>query len=308
MAPSDTSTIHFDVTQGSNAPHRLVGVYYLSHAEQPAPLALLLHGIPGAEKNHDLAHHLRAKGWHVLVPNFSGTWGSGGDYNIKGQVDDAIAALDFALSDDAPAEIDPVRVAAIGFSLGSRAALHATARDERIKAVVSLAGFCDFEDMLINPDFMEAWYPYLSGMTAQSLDAQWMALGDGMQPIEALAKVTPRPALIVHGTQDEIVPYFHADGFMMGAGDHVQRVTIEGSNHVFGDYRQLTVVIRLPAIDPVGLTSTGKLNYHISVCRYAALRAGGKGRSLLLSRVTLRATPRPTGGGNPRYHHLTLRV
>ena len=43
-------------------------------------------------------------------------------------------------------------------------------------------------------------------------------------------------------------------------------------------YRQLTVVIRLPAIDPFGLTSTGKLNYHISVCRYAALRAGGKGR------------------------------
>ena len=43
-------------------------------------------------------------------------------------------------------------------------------------------------------------------------------------------------------------------------------------------YRQLTVVIRLPAIDPFGLTSTGKLNYHISVCRSAALRAGGKGR------------------------------
>jgi hypothetical protein len=44
--------------------------------------------------------------------------------------------------------------------------------------------------------------------------------------------------------------------------------------------RQLTVVIRLPAIDPVGLTSTGKLNYHISVCRYAvAVRWGLPQRS-----------------------------
>jgi fermentation-respiration switch protein FrsA (DUF1100 family) len=74
-------------------------------------------------------------------------------------------------------------------------------------------------------------------MTAQSLAAQWLALGVGLQPLDALEKITPRPVLIVHGTDDEIVPIYHADGFMMKAGQHVRRVDVAGSNHVFGDYR-----------------------------------------------------------------------
>ena len=228
MTQSDTTVI---------AVKHLVGVYYMTGGEQPAPLALLLHGIPGAEKNHDLAQHLRAAGWHVLVLHFSGAWGSGGNYDIGGQVNDTLAALDYLLSDDAPAKVDAARVAVVGFSLGSRAALLSAAADERIGAVVSIAGFCDFSEAMLGPDFLNACAPFLTGMTAESLAGQWMALGDGLQPLEALAKIAPRPVLILHGTEDEIVPFYHADGFMMGAGEHVQRVNIEGSNHVFGDYR-----------------------------------------------------------------------
>jgi hypothetical protein len=233
MTPPDTSAVRIPGKRNQ----QLLGVYYLTDTEKPAPLALLLHGIPGAEKNHDLAQHLRADGWHVLVLNFSGAWGSGGDYDIAGQVDDAIAALDFLLEDETPASIDPARVAVVGFSLGSRAALLSAARDARIRAAVSIAGFCDFSDTMLGEDFMNACAPFLSGMTAQSLAAQWLAIGEGLQPLDALEKIAPRHVLILHGTDDEIVPFYHADGFMMKAGQHVRRVDVAGSNHVFGDYR-----------------------------------------------------------------------
>lgn len=240
MVPADTTVVHFPVRR---AEHHLVGVYYLAGTQDPAPFVLLLHGIPGAEKNHDLAQHLRADGWHVLVLHFSGAWGSGGDYDIAGQVDDTHAALDFVLNDEAPAQIDQSRIAVIGFSLGSRAALHATADDSRIKAAVSIAGFCDFADALLGAGFLAACAPFLAGMTGDSLAVQWMQIGEGLQPIEALAQIAPRPVLIVHGTEDEIVPFFHADGFMMNAGDHVLRAAIAGSNHVFGDYRSQLIMV-----------------------------------------------------------------
>ena len=77
MSLADTDALFFPITRPNGDQHILVGTYYLADTDQPAPFALLLHGIPGSEKNHDLAQHLRADGWHVLVLHFSGTWGSG---------------------------------------------------------------------------------------------------------------------------------------------------------------------------------------------------------------------------------------
>jgi len=233
MTPSDTTVVRIP---GKRNQH-LLGVYYMTDTEHPAPLAVLLHGIPGAEKNHDLAQHLRADGWNALVLSFSGGWGSGGSYDIPGQVDDTVAALDYLLGDESPAKIDPARVAVIGFSFGSRAALMSAVDDQRIKAVISISGFCDFSEVMFSPEFYDACVPFLSGVTSDAIASQVIALGEGLQPLDAPAKIAPRPVLIVHGTADEIVPFFNADAFMMNAGDHVRRADVAGANHVFGDYR-----------------------------------------------------------------------
>ncbi|MBF8286011.1 MAG: hypothetical protein HW378_4926 [Anaerolineales bacterium] len=56
--------------------HRMLGSFFRPVANGPSkipgverrgcPTVLLLHGIPGVEKNYDLAYALRGAGWNVL--------------------------------------------------------------------------------------------------------------------------------------------------------------------------------------------------------------------------------------------------
>src|SRR5258708_26341423 len=118
---------------------KIVGVLYKALEAGSRPAAILLHGIPGSEKNLDVAYRLRDLGWHTLIVHFRGGWGSGGDYDITTQPDDAVAAIDYI------AALNPTKIALIGYSLGSRAAIVAAHRDRRVGAVVSMAGIADFE-------------------------------------------------------------------------------------------------------------------------------------------------------------------
>lgn len=227
--PADTNAIRFEV----NGSER-VGIYYLAETDQPAPFALFLHGMPGSEKNHDIAQALRAQGWHVLVIHFGGTWGSGGDYDLQQHPAEALAALDFALG--YPAKIDPAKIAVLGYSMGSRAALMTAHADSRIGSVVSLGGFSDFSEVMLDPSFYPAVAPFLRGSTPESLSKQFMRLGDGLQPYEVAANLAPRPVLVVHGTQDEVVPYFYGEA-LGTSGANVTFRAIDGANHAFAAHR-----------------------------------------------------------------------
>ena len=79
---------------------RLLSVLYTAGGEGLHPVVLLLHGIPGCEKNIDLAQDLRRAGFHVLMFHYSGSWGSDGDYALAHNLEDAETALDFILSDE----------------------------------------------------------------------------------------------------------------------------------------------------------------------------------------------------------------
>lgn len=222
--------------------HNLIGIAYLAATDEPAPFALLLHGIPGSEKNHDLAYELRRQGWHVFILHFSGAWGSGGVYDPLNQPTDAHAALDFFLSDQAPRPIDPDRIAVVGNSLGSRAALLAAANDPRLKAVVTIGGICDYSEVLLADEFFGQAAQFLAS-TPADLKQNWNNMGIGSQPMEVITQIAPRPVLVLHGTADEIVPYYHADAFA-AAGEHVHLVKIDGATHGFDSHRpQLIQVV-----------------------------------------------------------------
>ena len=96
---------------------RLLSVLYTAGGEGLHPAVLLLHSIPGCEKNIDLAQDLRRAGFHVLMFHYSGSWGSDGDYALAHNLEDAETALDFILSDEKYG-FDKNRIYAIGHSLG----------------------------------------------------------------------------------------------------------------------------------------------------------------------------------------------
>jgi len=235
----DTIAVSLDITPQNEKSHSLMGIYYLAAADAAAPCAIFLHGIPGAEKNHDLAHRLRELGWHVLIVHFSGAWGSGGVYNMLHHPRDAQAAIDYVLSDHAPVKIDPNRIMLLGYSLGSRAALFAGVQDPRAAYIVSVAGFCDFSEVMLADSFY-ADMPHYLNTSAEVLKQQFLDAGEGEQPLDVIKTIAPRPVLVVHGDQDEIVPYYNGD--VLGkSGEHVTFITIPDANHTFTGHRHALI-------------------------------------------------------------------
>lgn len=54
------------------------GVAYTAAGAGPHPTMILFHGLPGDEKNLDLAQAVRRAGWNVVTLNYRGSWGSPG--------------------------------------------------------------------------------------------------------------------------------------------------------------------------------------------------------------------------------------
>src|SRR3970040_1451897 len=149
---------------------RLMGALFRRKADEPRPTALLLHGIPGVEKNYDLAYALRDAGWNVLTFHYRGCWGSEGEYTRPGIVDDIIVAIDY-LSERA--DVDKRRLAGVGLSLGGWGVVMAAARDERLRAVVSLNPLVDPHTAPLSDTHAADFASMLHGITAAKAQAQW---------------------------------------------------------------------------------------------------------------------------------------
>lgn len=89
----------------------------------PHPTVILMHGLPGNERNLDLAQAMRRCGWDVLTFTYRGAWGSPGDFSISNAMEDTGAALAFARSPEgAKLGMDPKHIVLAGHSMGGATA------------------------------------------------------------------------------------------------------------------------------------------------------------------------------------------
>ena len=79
----------------------LNALLFVASGKGPHPTVILMHGLPGNERNLDLAQAIRRAGWDVLTFTYRGAWGSPGDFSIANAMEDTAAALAFARSDGA---------------------------------------------------------------------------------------------------------------------------------------------------------------------------------------------------------------
>ena len=90
----------------------------------PHATVILMHGLPGNERNLDLAQAIRRSGWDVLTFTYRGAWGSAGDFSIANAMEDTQAALDFARSPEAAKlGIDGRHLVLAGHSMGGATAM-----------------------------------------------------------------------------------------------------------------------------------------------------------------------------------------
>jgi len=111
--------------------------FYQAAGPGPHGTVLLPHGLPGYESNGDLAQSIRRAGWNVLMFNYRGTWGTGGNFSISSAMDDVAAAVRFlrAPATIAKYRLDPRRLVTIGHSFGGFAAGYEASRDKGIAGV-----------------------------------------------------------------------------------------------------------------------------------------------------------------------------
>lgn len=174
----------------------LLGGLYLASSADPAPAIVLLHGIPGHERNLDLAHDLRAAGLHVLYFHYRGSWGSGGHFRMDQLMDDALAALDWLVQHP---RVDANRVALVGFSLGGWVALAAAAARPEVRAAVGLSPLIDPGQRPLLTEEAQAFALSFEGTDAQQLQSGWA----GLMPIGQLAdRLRGRHILLVTGDDD----------------------------------------------------------------------------------------------------------
>jgi uncharacterized protein len=96
---------------------------FVASGSGPHSTVILMHGLPGNERNLDLAQAIRRAGWDVLTFTYRGAWGSPGDFSISNAMDDTAAALEFARSrDGAKFGIDPNNIVLAGHSMGGATA------------------------------------------------------------------------------------------------------------------------------------------------------------------------------------------
>jgi pimeloyl-ACP methyl ester carboxylesterase len=117
------------------------GVVYVASGERPHPAFVFFHGLPGNEKNLDLAQAVRRAGWTVVTVNYRGSWGSPGNFRFAQNLEDAQATLSFIRSPENAKRlsIDPTRVAIGGHSMGGWVTAETLAHDSNLLGAVIIS-------------------------------------------------------------------------------------------------------------------------------------------------------------------------
>ena len=118
------------------------GVAYLAEGAGTHPTMVLMHGLPGNEKNLDLAQAVRRAGWNVITFNYRGSWGSPGQFSFAGTLEDVRAVLAF-IRDPPNAgsyAIDTSRIVLAGHSMGGWDAAMAAEQDSGVAGTIVISG------------------------------------------------------------------------------------------------------------------------------------------------------------------------
>ena len=236
------------------------GVTLSAYLARPAPSAaggsgrhglVLCHGFP-VESTHsetqsrgyqELADRLATDtGWMVLTFSFRGTADSTGNFSLGGWLEDLKAATNTLAT---VAGVDAVWVC--GFAAGGALALCAAGEDTRVRGVAAFSAPADFAERAADAlrfvaqaraagVIRDAGFP-------SDLDAWARELRD-VRPLRLIGNIPPRPVLLVHGANDEVVPVLDSRALADAGGEQVELRILPGAGHrLRNDPRAIALLI-----------------------------------------------------------------
>ncbi len=181
------------------------------------PAVVLVHGYPSGPAGtagavagmSELADRIADDMEFVaFAPVLRGVRESKGDFSIRGWANDIHAAVAHVR---ATARVSGVWLA--GFGTGGALVTCAGADDTEIRGVASLAAPADFDDWASNPKRLFE-HAREVGITkaepsSNAIDG-WARELRELKAVDAARRLAPRPLLVAHGSDDDLVPSFDA--------------------------------------------------------------------------------------------------
>jgi fermentation-respiration switch protein FrsA (DUF1100 family) len=216
----------------------IVGQLYLPDGDMPYQTVCVCHGIPsGVPDPTDrgyaaLAENLSSNGLAVLIFNFRGAGASGGNLDMLGWTRDLRAAIDYL---HALPEVDRSRLSLLGFSGGAVVGVYVAAEDKRIASVAACACPAEFKQWTHGePSSLVGHFRDIGAIRDKDFPPsprQWLDGFKVIKPVNYIARISPRPLLLVHGSRDDTVSVNDARRLYARAGEPKKLVIIEGGGH-----------------------------------------------------------------------------
>ena len=178
------------------------GVVYQASGAGLHPTIVICHGLPGNEKNLDLAQAARRAGWNAVTFNYRGSWGSPGTFRFAQNPEDAAAVLEYlrAPSNASALGIDTRRIVLAGHSMGGWVTAMTAAKDSALSGAILISAadigkLRQTREQLVAlmADDMES----LAGVTPQTMADEMIANPKAFSIANAAPGLAKLPLLVI---------------------------------------------------------------------------------------------------------------
>ena len=219
------------------------GVVYTPSGAGPHPTIVICHGLPGNEKNLDLAQAVRRAGWNAVTFNYRGSWGSPGSYSLRRTSKTQTPSLPiFACPKNAAQlRIDTKRIVLAGHSMGGWVTVMTAAHDHALSGaiLISAADMGQLGDMEHSKlvaemaDNMEG----LAGVTAESMASEDAKNAQAFAFANAISGLKDVPMLVL-SANDGLAPQTDAliEAIQAEGGHNIKSIHV-ATDHSWSDHR-----------------------------------------------------------------------
>jgi uncharacterized protein len=200
---------------------------------------ILVHGLHSHAwdcQTPDLVRAYVRAGFRVLLFDLRGHGASGGTHAGLGLLErgDVRSAVDVLLREG----VEPGRIGLHGTSYGAAVALLAAAQIEEVGAVIADSSFSSVRDAVGAELRRRTGLPsiladvLMPGLRLLTLLLYGVEVDDAA-PVDAIRRIAPRPVLLIHGTEDSVIPYDQSER-LKAAGSSAALWPLRGADHTQG--------------------------------------------------------------------------
>jgi len=225
-SPQEFQLIHKEVFFNTPDGEKLHGWFIPSQNSEVKGTILHLHGNSANMTNYLYYVAFLAKaGYHLMMFDYRGFGKSTGQPSPAGLLIDCEAALNYLHSRE---DVPKNEIVIYGQSLGGALAitLAGSSKQNRIKAVIAEAPFSSYREVAEEKMNNMVFLKWFSGIAAD------ISIDDRIAPIAFVDKIAPIPLLIVHGTDDRVVPFHHGEKLYEQAAEPKLFWVIHDGRHI----------------------------------------------------------------------------